>query len=214
MRFSVMAILATLACSGVASAQSTPPTRGYVEGVAESAFGNVTSQSFGGEVGVTVRPGLQVFVDAGQVRDVATSDLGINAQMIAGYLAQSHGGVTFGVKEPVTFGTAGVRYRIGTAAGRVEPYVVGAAGAARISKNVSFAVAGSDVTGTLQQYGVVLGTDLSGSETRPMLAIGGGVAVPLLQWMVADLQYRYGRIFASDQGINVNRAGIGLGVRF
>ena len=49
--------------------------RGYVEGVAESAFGNVTSQSFGAEVGVTVRPDLQVFGSFGHVRDVATTEI-------------------------------------------------------------------------------------------------------------------------------------------
>ena len=44
--------------------------RGYVEAVAQSAFGNVTSQSFGAEIGVTVRPELQVFGSFGNVRDV------------------------------------------------------------------------------------------------------------------------------------------------
>jgi hypothetical protein len=32
--------------------------------------------------------------------------------------------------------------------------------------------------------------------------------------LVLDLQFRYGRIFAEDGGINVSRAGVGIGVRF
>jgi opacity protein-like surface antigen len=32
--------------------------------------------------------------------------------------------------------------------------------------------------------------------------------------MILDFQYRYSRIFAPDQGINVNRAGIGVGFKF
>ena len=47
-----------------------------------------------------------------------------------------------------------------------------------------------------------------------MLTLGGGVAWPLWQRVVVDFQYRYGRIFTEDQGTNVNRAGVGLGVRF
>ena len=47
----------------------------------QSAFGNVTSQSYGGEVGVTVRPKLQVFVEGGMVRDVATAEIGTAAQL-------------------------------------------------------------------------------------------------------------------------------------
>jgi hypothetical protein len=31
---------------------------------------------------------------------------------------------------------------------------------------------------------------------------------------VLDLQFRYGRIMADDSGINVSRAGIGVGERF
>jgi hypothetical protein len=32
--------------------------------------------------------------------------------------------------------------------------------------------------------------------------------------LIVDLQYRYGRVFTSGGGLNVHRAGIGLGVRF
>src|SRR5437868_12729667 len=83
------AILASMAFAGAAHAQSAAPTpaaapdKGYAEVVAQSAFGNVTSQSFGGEFGVAVRPGVQIFVDAGRIRDAAPSALGSSAQRIA-----------------------------------------------------------------------------------------------------------------------------------
>jgi opacity protein-like surface antigen len=79
---------------------------------------------------------------------------------------------------------------------------------------VRFLVGGTDVTANLAQYGVVLGSDLSGTFTKPMLTLGGGVAWPFGQRVTADLQYRFGRIFADNQGINVNRVGVGVGVRF
>jgi opacity protein-like surface antigen len=82
-----------------------------------------------------------------------------------------------------------------------------------VDHNVTFSIDGSDVTASLAQYGVVLGTGLSGSQTKAMLVLGGGVQVPLWERLVVDLQYRYGRIF-TDPGTNVNRAGVGVGIRF
>jgi hypothetical protein len=32
--------------------------------------------------------------------------------------------------------------------------------------------------------------------------------------LIIDLQYRYGRVFMSDEGLNISRAGVGIGVRF
>jgi len=34
------------------------------------------------------------------------------------------------------------------------------------------------------------------------------------QRLIADLQYRFGRIFEETTPINVNRVGLGIGVRF
>ena len=151
MRSFVALAIGVLALSSVANAQ-TPPApeadHGYVEGVLQSAFGNVTSQSFGAEVGVTVIPNLQAFGEFGKVRDVATTGIGSAAQLIAGFLSQTQTGVSFSVKEPVTF------------------------------------------------------------------AVGGGAMWPVWQRLVVDVQFRFGRILAEDGGINVSRAGIGVGVRF
>ena len=218
-----------LAVAGVASAQTPAPPppapaksaalaadadHGYAEVVLQSAFGNVTSQSFGAEVGVTVMPNLQVFGEFGQVRDVATVGIGSAAQLIAGFLSQTQSNVAFNVKEPVMFGVAGVKYLVPTT-GTIHPYVLGGAGMASVKQNVTFTVGGSDVTSALAStYGVQLGTDLSGSFTKPMMVIGGGAVWPAWQKMIVDVQFRFGRIFAEDGGINVSRAGIGLGVRF
>jgi hypothetical protein len=205
-----------LALAGVASAQtpaSTPaPDQGYVEGVFQSAFGNVTSQSYGAEFGFTVRPNLQVFGEVGKVGNVATSSIGAAAQSIAGFLSQTQANVAYQVKQPVTFGVAGLKFIVPTA-GTLRPYVLAGGGVANVTQDVSFTVGGTDVTNSLPSFGVTLGTDLSGSFTKPMLVLGAGAMWPW-QRLVVDLQYRFGRIFAEDEGINVNRAGIGIGVRF
>ena len=218
MRVSMAGVLVWIAFSGVAQAQSAAqsPSKGYVEVVAQSALGNVTSQSFGGEAGVTVVPNIQVFVEAGMVHNIATADISASAQQIAGALSQVQNNVGYTVKQPVTFGVAGVKYLV-PAAGTVQPYVMGGVGMAKVSQNVAFTVGGTDVTSSLSQpqYGsIALGSDLSGSFTKPMFTLGGGVTWSAWQQVVVDFQYRYGRILADDGGINVSRAGIGLGVRF
>ena len=78
-------------------------------------------------------------------------------------------------------------------------------------------VGGNDVTSTLPSLGVQLGTDLSGDFTKPMFVVGGGVAYPIWQQIIIDAQFRFGRIMVGEpelSGINVSRAGIGLGVKF
>lgn len=203
-----------LVLSAVVHAQSpAEPGRGYAEGVAQSAFGQVTSQSFGGELGITVTPSLQVFIEAGRVRDAATTDIGAAAQAIAGSVAQSAANVSFKVKEPVSFGLVGIRYLVPVSS-RAQPYVMGGGGVARVTSDFSVAVGGADVTGNLSQYGVVLGSDLSGSVTKPMVGVGAGVAWPIWEYLVVDFQYRYGRVFTEGQATNINRAGVGVGVRF
>jgi opacity protein-like surface antigen len=210
-------VVCLMAGAGVAQAQTggvPAESDGYIEVVAQSAFGNVTSQSFGVEAGYTVRTATQVFVEVGQARDTSPSTLGANAQLIAGALAQSQSGVGFSVRQPMTFGVAGIRYIFPTNSGTLEPYVMAGGGIARIKKDVKFTVGSNDVTSNLQQFGIVLGSDLTGSETKPMLSLGLGVAWPAWRQLVLDLQYRYGRVFTSDEGLNVNRAGIGVGIRF
>jgi opacity protein-like surface antigen len=182
--------------------------------VGDAAFGNATSQAYAGEVGFTVMPNVQVFVEGGRINNVAGTTIGANARLIVDALAQTQSGVGVSVKEPVTFGAAGVRYLVPVTGTRLQPYVMGGAGIAKVRQDVKFTVGGTDVTARLPQFGVQLGTDLSGNLTRALLTLGGGVAVPVWERVVLDLHYRYGRIFAPDEGINVSRAGIGIGVRF
>lgn len=211
---------AALLFAGVAGAQTAAgstaaaqPSRGYVEGDVQSAFGNVTSQSFGGEIGIALTDQIQVWAEFARVRDVSPAALGADAQAFAGALSQTVTGLQYQVREPVTFGVVGARYLFPIQS-RAVPYVLGGIGAGQVKRDVTFSVNGTDVTSNLSQYGAVLGTGLSGSSTSAMIVLGGGVQVPLWERLVVDLQYRYGRIFTPDAGTNVNRAGIGIGFRF
>jgi opacity protein-like surface antigen len=201
------------AAAQTAAPQAPPQPKGYAEVVAQSAFGNVTTQSYGGEVGITIARRLNIFFEGGKVRDTAPNTLNASAQSIAGAMTSTQGAATASAKQPATFGLAGLRYPLSTHGGKVEPYILGGAGVAQVTREVVFTVGGSDVTNNMAQYGVVLGSDLAGSEKAMMVSMGAGLMWPVLRHVVLDFQYRYGHIFSSE-AINVSRAGIGIGVRF
>ena len=211
MKHAIAAVLAGMAITGTAHAQTL--SRGYVEGVAQSTFGGVTSQGYGAEVGFHIGLNVQVFGEFMHVNDTATSGLATSAQLIANALSQTQSNVAYSAKQPATFGVGGVRFIFPTTT-KLEPYVLVGAGVAKVEKDVTYSIGGSDVTNNLPQYGVVLGTDLSGTETKMMLDLGAGLAWPIASKLVVDFQYRYGRVFLSDEGLNINRAGVGIGLRF
>lgn len=187
---------------------------GYAEGIAESAFGNVTSQSFGAEVGLNRGPRLRIIVEVGRVGDSAAASLGARAQLVASALTSAQSAaVTYSVRQPVFFGLGGVRYMIPYDES-FEPYVLGAVGFARVKRDVSWTVGGTDVTTTIATYGVALGSDLAGTSTNLMWSGGAGVLWNVRTTVFFDLQYRYGRVSDEGQGININRVGAGIGVRF
>ena len=118
----------------------------------------------------------------------------------------------FQVHQPMTFGVAGFKYFVRTS-GAIKPYVLAGGGLAQVSKNVVFTVGGNDVTANLTQYGVVLGADLAGNETKPLVNAGAGVVVPVSR-LFLDINYRFGRVFTSGSAMSVSRAGAAIGVRF
>jgi opacity protein-like surface antigen len=221
MRVLVMVLTIGTALSSVAHAQAPPAappvveSKGYVEAFAQSAFGNVTSQAYGGEVGYTVRKNLQVFVEFGQVKDVAPPEFRAAAQLIAGFLSPTES--SFSAKEPVTFGAGGVKYLIPMSRSRVEPYVLVGVGVAKVTKDVTFTVGTADVTSQLKSLGVQLGSDLSGEFTKPMVTVGGGVDWPFWRQIVVGFQFRFSHIGAEDEttsALNIGRAGAAVGIRF
>ena len=85
----------------------------------------------------------------------------------------------------------------------VRPYILVGGGFAHLKRDTTFTVAGADVTGNLtqDQYGnIVLGSDLTGSTTKPMIEIGGGVVVPIAGRLLLDFRLRYDRLVHGGRG--------------
>jgi opacity protein-like surface antigen len=208
-------VVGMLIASGAAYAQTSDATF-YLQGMVQSAFGNVTSQSYGAEGGYFITPHIAAFAEVGHVLDTAPSELGAAAQKIASGLAQQTSStVGYSVRQPVSFGAAGIRYGFaGTP--KVQPYVLGGFGGASVKKDVTFTVGGTDVTSSLGSapYYTTLGTDLAGTVTRPMFEIGGGLNYHAIASLRIDLGYRYSRVFTDPSATDVNRVGVGIGMTF
>ena len=211
MKLMVASLVGMLALSGVAQAQSAPPSKGYIEGIAQSAFGNVTSQSFGAEGGVSLTDTVQVFAEFGMVRDTAPDTLGPAAQKIAVALGS---GSSYSVAQPVGFGLLGLRYNIPMEGRALHPYLSVGGGLASVKRDVAFLVNGTDVTEKLDTYGVVLGSDLAGTERKLMISGGVGLIYNITRTFLFDANYRFGRIQTDGTATNVQRVGAGIGFRF
>ena len=198
-----------LARPAVAQMGAGAGIRGYAQIDAQSATSTVSTQSYGVEGGWVVQPGLFIFVEGGRIRDISPEAFGDRAQAVTNAVAALAGGASVTYKQPVTFFVGGPKVEVSAAGGLVRPYVMAGIGIARSTRNVELLTA----TGTQEQF-VTLGSDLSGSTTNAMFTAGAGIGLRIAGPLAVDLQYRFGRILASDDSSNVQRFGIGIGFEF
>lgn len=210
MKRAILVLAIALAGAGSAWAQPNPI---YVKGVLGANVSGSASVLAGAEAGTQVLPGIDVFAELGWIDNMQTGGRNAAAGVIATAISLQTGQTTtFSAKTRTIYGSAGVRDRFSDRYG-LTPYVSGAVGFAHINQNTKFSSGGTDVTANLPNYGVGLGTDLSGSTTRPTIGLGVGV---LRTWHGWDLDggYRYTRVFTSNQGTNANRIYIAAGKHF
>jgi opacity protein-like surface antigen len=189
----------------------------YVEFTFGPTFGHKSGGMFGGEASMPYKH-IQFFLEGGHMTNTATADLQNAANTIARVLSAA-GTSTVKVKQPVNFIAVGGRYEL-PLEGRLHPYALVGVGVAKVKKDVNFFVNGADVTSQLLNvYGIQLGRDLAGSQTKALLEAGIGAHITLNsrflgdRWF-GDASYRYGRVFLEGQGLNTNRIQFGIGATF
>ena len=210
-----------LLMAGAVQAQTTPAAstgdgRVYAEVAVGSTFGHVSARSAGGEVGVRLTDAVEVFVEGGRMNNVDTADLDARAQKIATFLRGSASAV-----QKADFFDLGVKYRF-PMGGMVRPYVGVGVGLAKVTRQVSFTVNGTDVTSQLSgdPYRTELGIDLSDAVNKTFVMVAFGAQAVIARHFVVDGSYRYGRILPKtdvidgDVAITAQRVQIGVGVRF
>lgn len=196
-----------------ASSASSTDRKMFVEVDGGLTFSGTTSSVVEAEVGYTLKPALVLFAEAGRMQNVASNAISERAGVITSYLTtQGFGVASASVKVPVTFGAVGARYRLPRYLG-FRPYVLASFGAASVKNNVHFSVDGTDITGQMLNYGVQLGSDLSGTQTAALFTMGGGATFPLHAFFI-DASARYAHLFTSPSGLNLGFAYAGLGYRF
>lgn len=195
-----------------ASAQDAPFAVQFTVG---PTFGNASDVSLGGEFDWKLGVEWELFVEAGQMRNVATADMEDAAQVIVNAL-----GGSAAVGQKATYFNAGIKYLF-VPVGGFTPYAGVGAGMASLKKDVAFTIGGAtlDEAQLLSQYRVQLGNDLAGSSSRPMVTVAVGLSRSFGRAFL-DLSYRYGVIFAKtdliedDKATNTQRVQVGFGVRF
>ena len=172
-----------------------------------SAEGNI-------EAGMRVWKNLDVFIEGGYAGNLATRRELDHAGTIAAILQASQGtAASSSVRVPSSYATIGARW-VFESTSRYRPYVLLSVGGASVNLKPKFVLNGADVTGSLNSFGITLGSDLTGSY-RPS-AIGGGVGMlmPLGPRWYFDGSIRILSINTVDQRTNVSRLSFGVGRRF
>jgi hypothetical protein len=208
-------LLAALVISAApAAAQTSAADTGWLI----SAEGGVEAvQNVGGlggvQVGRRLSSRLDVFGEAVYLQDVVTRRRNESADTLAAFLTQAQGKTAdANVTIPAWSFVGGARFFL-TGPRSVRPYIEGSAGASHVTLQPAFTLAGADVTTTLGQYGVTLGSDLTGTATKPTFAGGFGVSTMLGKFSL-DTSVRVFSIQLDGQAANAIALAVGIGRKF
>ena len=200
-RIAFVAMVLTGLCV-VSPASAQEPGR-FVQGFGGLRLGSMasTDTAVGGLVAGALTPNIQVVGEAGRISNVlpSTVDTLLTFNPI-------------GVGLSSWYGQGGVRFTIATSG--IRPYAETSAGFARLHTEVTGLGTGnrSVLTNTALRFL---------DRTYPTATVGGGATFQAGRF-VADLGYRYRRIFSNDwttllslgQPLNVSEVRVGVGVRF
>lgn len=181
------------------------------------SFGSSSSGTYGVDLGYAVTPKITVFIEAGQIGNVAPGFIVDRANVIAKAL-----GGSAEITDKATYVDIGVKYMLMPNTASYQPYVGFGLGAAKVTKKPSFTIGGASLNESqlLDQYGVQLGADLADSATKTTFVILGGVTKAIGERFGVDISYRYNRLLPktdlidSDEAINAQRLVFGAFVRF
>jgi hypothetical protein len=166
-----------------------------------------------GEVGMEAWHNTAISIEGGWMSSVVNKNSVDAAGAIATYLANTQGQpASATVKAPAGYGSVNLRYSFYNTP-RYRVYALVGGGFGSVSPKTTFILGGTDVSGSIGQYGVTLGKDLSGTSTGGLLNVGVGAMMPFGRWF-ADVSYRFTPIFAAGETTPVSRVNFGLGRRF
>ncbi len=224
-RFATAAFAAaTLLLSQSVSAQtsgssSSAGMKSLLHGLTFAVGGDLTvTKKTGGGVTAEIitkeyRPKVQFSVEGGWFSSVVNGQRIDSAAVIATYLAQTQQqAASATVKVPAGFGAVNVRYTVYRKP-KWDLYAIGGGGFAVTSPKTTAKLGGTDVSGSLSQYLVTVGTDLSGSSFGGLANVGLGASMPHGKW-IGDISYRMSPMFTKGGTTFVNRLNFAIGRKF
>jgi Outer membrane protein beta-barrel domain len=201
------AFLLTTATSAAAQGASSP--RAFVGGLGGLTFGTATSSAIAGQVGVRISRDLFVIGEVGRMWDVTPSEVADQIETGIDFLEESGFQVDLDFSVPAFYSFGGVRWA--QSGRRVNPFVEGGVGFARLTGEVSGTIGGVDVDDFLEDFGAELG-DLSRNEV--LIAFGGGANISLTPNVSVDAGYRYTHIFVEDPSVNTSMVYAAVKIHF
>lgn len=221
--FAAAAVFMSQSVFAQTPAAAQPPASGskksLMDGVTVSlAFGPTFTHKTGGFVGAEITTkeyyeNTSFSLEGGWMSSVVSKGRLDSSQAISDYLAQTQGQpASATLKVPGGYVALNARYRLMTKP-RYVVYALGGGGLGITSPKTTFTLGGADVSGSLPQYGVTLGKDLSGTSTSGLLNVGAGVTMPHGKW-VGDASYRFTPIFSPGGTTLVNRLDLSVGYKF
>jgi hypothetical protein len=186
----------------------------YVGGAVGAGIVDKASVTGNVEAGMRIWKSLDVLVEGGYAGDLATRRETDRAATIGAFLSANLGSqVSSTVSVPSSYLAFGARW-VFESTTRYRPYALLSVGGASVDLKPKFVQNGADITGSIGNFGVTLGTDISG-KYRPLVVGGGvGVLVPLGARWNADGSVRILSVNTVDQRTNLIRVTIGVVRRF
>ena len=196
-------LLAIIITALVSAAPAAAGENRFVQGFGGlqlGSFSETDNTAFGGVVGGSLTPNIQVIGEAGRIGNVLPSTLG---------LLGSFSPIGIGVS--AWYGEGGVRFTSDRST--IRPYAEAAAGIARLQTDV----AGIDDFGGIFADTAIRFLD----RTEPIATVGGGVTFGGGAFL-ADIGYRYRRVFTSSwydalalgDTLHSSEVRVGIGIRF
>ena len=187
-------ILLTAGASPVL-AQTAPSAS--LRGFAGVSFMSETGGALGGGLGVRLGDHFEVIGEFGRLTNMLPRQIQRDLDEAARTMRPFYGdGLTIDGRAPAVYGFGGVRAsrRAGT---RLTLFADAGAGMARGTSDIRAHAGGRDVSADVRSA-----LRIKEAETRALIALGGGVVVPLRDRLGLELGYRYMRVFTDDPRIN------------
>jgi opacity protein-like surface antigen len=192
----ILAVLVLLAAGASPVVAQTAPSAS-LRGFAGVSFMSETGGTLGGGIGVRLSDHFEVIGEFGRLTNMLPRQIQRDLDEAARTMRPFFGdGLTIDGRAPAVYGFGGMRAsrRAGT---RLTLFADAGAGMARGTSDIRAHAGGRDVSADVRSA-----LRIKDAETRALIALGGGVVLPLRDRLGLELGYRYMRVFTDDPRIN------------